>query len=789
MDYPQVEKEHTFCCLGCRIVFNILSIQSPLELSSGRFKESPLFRKAIDAGMISNPKLIEELKAAQPPLQEQEWCKLYFEVGNLWCPSCAEVIQLFLLREKGVRAAVVDYTTDAAYVEYAPRHHSKEDLFSILSSLGYLVHTIEEKEPCKIPLSLYLRFAVASFCALNLMMLAYPLYLEYLGIDTQGHGKLFVWLSALICLPVITYCAWPMVMRFWTGFKARHYGMEALVTMGVATAAALSFYDLFRGGSEVYFDSLSMIVVFVLLGKIIESKAKLSTKEILLRLNRALPKKGRKQSLDGSLKFVPLKEIKAGDSIVVACGERIVLDGVVTCGEAAVDESLMTGESLPLSKVVGSALLAGSIVKSGSLTFKVTRVEEQSLLQQIVALVRQEVQGKSNYVRAADKIVSWFVPAVFFIAFLSAIGVIFFADTAQSEVQMALIRAVSVLLISCPCAIGIAAPLAESLLISRLASMGAIVRNRGCLQYLGREKAIIFDKTGTLTEGKFTLLSKEGLTKEEQKILKGLVSYSNHPIAAGISDSLSVLGAVFEKVEEFAGKGLKGTLNGKAYYLGSAEFLKEHQVFVDEGLSKGALQEDLVTYVYFAEEGSSVLPLFLGDHLRKDAFETISQFRSLWKVLLSGDAAAVTSRAAKECGMDIWYARQTPLQKREVVEQVKKTRGVVMMVGDGINDAPALTAAQIAVSVATATDISIQVSDILLTSERLTVLPFLQEMGRKGRKIIAQNLFWAFFYNGVGVALAAFGFFAPLYAALAMILSSLLVLFNTMRLQRNKDLA
>jgi len=769
--FPIIDEERTFCCTGCHAVFHILSSKNCLD----NYRENPLFLQALRSGLISNPALLDEIRKHSTTLPEQEWEKIHLEITDLWCPSCSVFIQLMLLQEKGIRKCVVDYATDLASIEYAPRHLSKADIFKRIESWGY--HPTTLQDPCKqaVQRSLYLRFIVAAFCSLNIMMFSYPLYATYFDIDTVGYGPLLAWLSFFSSLPVLTYCAWPIWRRFIHGLRIGLCGMEALVALGVSAATAISAAELFTGGTKVYFDSMSVIIVFVLLGKIIESKAKFSAKDSLIRLTRALPKRGRKQHADGTRRFVPLKDIEPGDLIVALTGEKIVLDGVVVDGEGACDEALMTGEAMPIVKRGGSAVLGGSLLQQGALTIRVTARIEETALHRIIDMVERDIGHKAAYVPAADTIVRWFVPLVFLLAAATAAGY-WLAGAAPHH---AILNAVSVLLISCPCAIGIAAPLAESHLLNGLASLGVIVRNRGCLPLLGKETVFVFDKTGTVTEGRFTVL--DGffpLTDNDRRILKGLVMQSTHPIAAALNASLDIVPAKLDSAEEVAGKGLRGTLNGTAYFLGSAEFMRLLSVV----LPAPATHCEMVTSVYFARNRTLLTRLDLGDRLREHAAEVIGSMHPTRTLLLSGDAAPCVEAVAKRCGFDSWKAGCHPLAKREVIDQLRKQGGVVAMLGDGINDAPSLTAADIGIAVAAATDISVQVSDILLTTERLDVIPKMRLLARKGAKIVKQNLFWAFFYNVVGIGLAMMGILSPIFAASAMVASSLMVLFNAKRI-------
>lgn len=770
-----IDGENAFCCAGCHAVYNILSLKNGLA----NYRDNPLFLQALRSGLISNPALLDEISQRQIDLPENEWEKLHLEIQDLWCPSCAVFIRLMLLQEKGIRSCVVDYCTDLASIEYSPRYLSKEQIDKKISSLGYRPVSLQDAAQQTVKSSLNLRFIIAAFCALNIMMFSYPLYASYFDAESLGYTPLFAWLSLICSLPVLTYCAWPIWRRFFNGLKIGRLGMEALVAIGVTAATALSTYELLQGGSHVYFDSMTVIIVFVLLGKLIETKAKFSAKDCLFRLTRALPRRGRKQFPDGTRQFVPLKDIAPGDVMVAMTGEKIVLDGVVIDGMGACDESVMTGESLPILKKTGDTVLGGSLVQHGTLTIQVSSNIEETALHRIIDMIEQGIDHKSaEKIALADKLIHWFIPLVILLACFTA-GWHWMNGTA---IQTALLYAVSVLLISCPCAIGIAAPLVESYLLNGLAQLGALVRNRSCLPLLGKETCFVFDKTGTITEGIFTLQrGLEALTEQEHAILKGLTAQSSHPIAVAIHRSLSCPAAHLSSCEEIAGKGLRGTFAGHTYLLGSLDFLRQQGVGDSEKWIPSQ-QEHVITSVYVAKEGSCLARLDLGDRIRTTAAKTVASLSSVKTLLLSGDSLSTVEVVARRCGFSSWQAGCHPFGKKEVVEKLRQQGEIVAMLGDGINDAPALTAAHIGIAMMSATDVSVHVSDILLTTDRLDTLPEIRSLARKGARILKQNLFWAFFYNGIGIVLAMLGLLSPLFAAFAMVTSSLMVLFNAKRL-------
>lgn len=749
------DKERVFCCHGCQAVHNILESQSELHLK----QDHPLLKQAVRYGLISNPNLIEKIRAQEAASCSQS-ARWVGEIEGMWCPSCADLIRLVLGGQKGIIRCHVDYVTDLASIQFDPQKISKENILKEIENLGYNCRDIQDRTDRKIENSLKLRWGIAAFSALNVMMFTYPLYTTYFDFDAEGMKGLLAWISLALTVPVLVYSGAPIFKRCFVQIKQGVLAMETLAGLGIASALALSFYEMALGTYHVYFDTIVVLIAFLLLGKIIESKAKFSSKKALLRLHHALPRKGRKVFPDGEMRFVPLKEVEMGDVIAAYSGERIVLDGTVIEGEGSCNESVLTGESTPIFKQKGDLVLSGSILETGSVKFKAAG----STLNRILDLVEQEIGHKTSYVRAVDGIVKWFTPLILSVAFFAVLG----AALAGYPLLDAFARGIAVLLIACPCAIGIAAPLVESQMIHRFAEKGAIVRNRALLAVLPKVTHFIFDKTGTITEGRFQVLG--GLEQLKEKgALKGLTVASIHPIAKAIHEALDSIAPENLITKEIAGRGMEGG----TYALGSFRFAQEKGFTPQDPSQEGST-------VYFFNGKTLISTIILGDVVRPTAKPMLEAINGQ-RILLSGDHAFAVDSLAKMLPFETWRSEVSPLEKQAFIAQLKEKGAVVLMMGDGINDAPALAIADAGISVVSASDISIQVSDLLLTSDRLTLLPELIAIAKKGTRLIRQNLFWAFFYNVLGIGLAAFGLLSPLFASFAMIISSFIVLINSRR--------
>lgn len=769
-----------FCCHGCRTVYTILQARNV----AGDYRKNPLFIQAVRSGLIANPNLIAELELRHKGLseessdaqgQELERERLHLEIGEMWCPSCGEVIRLVLLQTTGVITCSVDYTTDMAAITFYPIRIGKEEILKKIHALGYIPRLLTDPTQRQVHRTLWLRFVVAACAAVNIMMLSYPLYAaHYSGQEPAAAAAtaLFARLSAALALPVVSWCAWPIYRRAFNGVLVGLVGMEALVSIGVVAACLLSFYALLGRNNVIYLDSATVIIALVLLGKILEAKAKFSSKEMLLLITRLLPRRCRKVDEEGKFHIVSLKDIVIGEKIAVWAGEKLPLDGLIAEGEGVFDEAVVTGEALPKHKKAGDKVIGGSLLTQGNVVVTVEKGLEESLLQRIVASIEEAMSGKMQYTRAADAIAPWFVPVVLCVAAAAFVGG--GSDGRGWEAALA------VLMISCPCAIGVAAPLVESHLIHSLAGRGVVIRNRGSLPLLGKETLWVCDKTGTVTTGKFRIFKGiESLDAKQKGVLKAMASHSTHPLAVAIAAALpqAPMAAKLQAIKEMPGRGIWGLYEGEEFWLGSSRFFSEAFIAIPSQARDGG-----GTQVHFARERTWLTTIVLGDEIKEGAENFIRSLAPMKTLLLSGDSEAATAAVARRCGFTEWIALQLPEEKLAIIEKRRACGEIVCMMGDGINDAMALAAAQIAISVVGATDISKNVSDIVLTGEQWGMLAKMRELAQRAQKIIRQNLFWAFFYNAIGIPFAAIGLLSPLFAAFAMTASSLMVLVNSQRI-------
>ncbi|MFV0339482.1 MAG: heavy metal translocating P-type ATPase [Parachlamydiaceae bacterium] len=755
-------EQTAFCCRGCEAVYEILASKNEL----GEKERHPLYLQALQYGVINN----SELKVEGLTTAAGRWV---VEIQGMWCPACAVFISLMMKQLKGVRFCSVDYMTDLASIEIDPMAISKEEVVSQIKKWGYTLLELKDIKSKQKESSLTLRLAIAFFCALNVMMFTYPLFSTFFDTAEEGMAPLLSWVSLGLTLPVVTYSAWPIYRRFYFGLRQGFLGMEALVVLGIAASLAVSLYEMAVGTHRVYFDTVTMLIALLLFGKAIEQKAKFSSKEAQFKLHLMNPRKARRKKSNGSFEIVSVKEVRPGDVLQVLSGERVVLDGIVTKGQAAMDESSMTGESKPIAKALGSPVLSGAIVLSGVLEVKALVNHEESALKKLIFQTERALQHKTTLSHAADTIAQMVTPIVLSIT-IASFALFLSLDYGFQE---AFLRAASALLIACPCAIGIAAPLAESGMIDTFSKRGAIVRNRSLFSQLAKASLYVFDKTGTLTEGSLEVVKGINELNHDQLIrLKSLSTCSLHPAARAITAAVVGDNKPIENVQEFPGLGMKGEIDGKSISLGASRWLVDRGLYVDE-------HQTLHSFSCFEEEGKVVAKIELKDRLRQGVDSLPNP-----KILLSGDREPTVRTVAQELGFSTFYHGMTPKQKQEKIAELKAKGDIVVFVGDGMNDAPSLAEANVGVSVLQASDMAYQVSDLYLLNGRLDTLQELVDAAKKGERIQSQNFFWAFFYNALGIPLALSGVLSPLFATFAMTASSLIVLLNSKRITSRESL-
>ena len=789
--------EHEFCCLGCMNIYSIL-VESGIVAEGMDLRDTELFREGLRLGLISN----RSERATTPVPPDAETRDAVFHLSGMWCASCGWVIEHALAAEPGVVSAEVSFTSDLLKVKYCPRYIPLSRVPERVAVLGYRAseYTGETERDDSERRDLLLRVGIAGFLWLNVMTLSLVIYAGYWETISDTAHRVVPFVLMALTTPAVFYSAWPILRIAAYGVRRFTLRMEALLALGILSAYSYSAVQAFTGGTHYYFDTACAIITLVLLGKLLERSAKQKTARALALLYRMMPKKARLLH-EGRERFVSIDALAAGMVFVVKAGERIPADGMVAVGEAHVDESVLTGESALRSKRRGEAVVCGSLNTDGVLEIRATRVGSESTLTQIIRSVEAAVNRRSEIERTVDRVSRVFVPAVTAVACLTLVGWMW----AGLHPATALMRAIAVLVIACPCALGIATPLAITAAIGACSRRGILVSDSRVLELVRKIDVVLFDKTGTVTQGDFSVLevalcgepvlrqaqSEAGreLSQEAAALVAALEAYSEHPLGRAVVQYAEAAKVAIPTATDIVirkGVGVQGRVRGLSIFAGSRRMAAEAGAQLDPEMESRATRWEGQgrTVAFFGWDGAVAGALAFGDRLRPEAAEVVAGLRrrGIRTALISGDSSATTAAVAQEIGVDDYRAEVLPEGKTDVIADYRRRGMVVAMVGDGVNDAPALAAADLGIALGSGTDLAMQAAPVVLMSNDLSRLSTVFEASRDTVRVVRQNLFWAFFYNAAGITLAITGILNPILAAGAMVLSSLSVIGNSKRL-------
>jgi Cu+-exporting ATPase len=618
------------------------------------------------------------------------------------------------------------------------------------------------------------------------------------------------WIELALATPVVLWAGWPFFVRGWASIVSRHLNMFTLIAMGVGAAYAYSvvatlapglFPDAFRMGSDVavYFEPAAVIVVLVLLGQVLELRARSRTSAAIRNLLGLVPKTARKVAADGSEQDVPIEHVQVGDRLRVRPGERVPVDGVVLEGATTIDESMVTGEPIPVEKGDGAKVTGGTVNGTGTFVMTAERVGRDTLLAQIVRMVGEAQRSRAPIQRLADTVSGWFVPIV--IAIAIATFVVWGYYGPEPRMAHALVNAVAVLIIACPCALGLATPISIMVGTGRGAELGVLLRNAEALEILETVTTIVVDKTGTLTEGKPRLTSVEPAAGVDQatllRLTASLESVSEHPLAAPIVAGARERGVSLSPVTDFqsaTGKGVTGVVDGRPVAIGNLRHMESAGVTATPLLDRAeSLRREGQTVVLIAIDGKPAGLVGVADPIKETAREARQELRQqgITVVMLTGDNRTTADAVATTLGIDQVEADVLPDQKAAVVKRLQASGAVVAMAGDGINDAPALAQADVGIAMGTGTDVAMESAGVTLVKGDLRGIVRARRLSAATMRNIRQNLFFAFVYNALAVPVAAGILYpwsgillSPMIASAAMTVSSVSVIANALRLRR-----
>ncbi|MBI4966037.1 MAG: copper-translocating P-type ATPase [Desulfomonile tiedjei] len=748
-----------------------------------------------------------------PSGSEQGIRKTTISVGGMNCAACVRRVEKALLSVPGVTDAAVNLATSKATLTHLPGAATAVELKETLDDAGYQLLGVAEaagadpieearkKEQKDLKIRLVVGFILTALIHAGSAPHLFPF------LESIPHHRMLLFLF-IITTPAVFWVGDRFFIGAWKAAKQHTTDMNTLVAVGALSAylysSLVTFFPAFFATAgitpHVYFDGAAMIVTLILLGRFLEARAKGKTSMAIKRLMGLKPKTARVVK-DGREIDIPIDMVAKDDVIVVRPGEKIPTDGMVVSGISTVDESMLTGESIPVAKEAGSEVFGATINKSGSFTFKATKVGAETALAQIIRLVEEAQGSKAPIQRLVDKVASVFVPVVFAIAVLTF--VVWYFLVPDPIFSRALLNFVSVLIIACPCAMGLATPTAVMVGTGLGAERGILIKGGESLEKAYKLNTVVFDKTGTLTKGEpevtdlFPAMNANG--KDLLEIAVSIEAVSEHPLASAIIAKGRAENTAVQPVEGFealSGLGVKGSIRGKSVFLGNLRLMKQEGMSMN-GLDAEAkaLSDQGKTVVFVAQDGQVSGLIGLLDVPRESANETVEALKrmGLNVVMITGDNAKTAQAIAQAVGIDEVLSEVLPGDKAAEIRRLQNKGWVVAMVGDGINDAPALTAADIGIAIGAGTDVAIESSDITLIKSDLRLVPSAIRLSFKTMKVIKQNLFWAFFYNTLGIPIAAgvlypsFGILLnPVFAAAAMALSSVSVVSNSLRLRWSK---
>ncbi len=697
-------------------------------------------------------------------------------VSGMSCAACARSIENQLAATPGVARAHVNFATSTATVEFDPARAPVRTLVDAIEELGYGVPRPEEDtqqlEYAALKRRLWL---AAAFAAPVVILGMWP------GLM---HLAAMPWLQLALTVPVVFVAGAPFYSGAWTALRHRSANMNTLIALGTGAAFLYSLAVTLRGGHEVYYEAAAVIITLILLGRVLEARARGHASDAIRRLRELQPKTARVER-DGAELDIPIEQVRVGDAVIVRPGEKIPVDGAVLAGGSAVDESMLTGESMPVDKKAGDKVYGATINRSGSLRFEARKVGRATALQQMIELVRQAQGSRAPVARLADVVSGYFTLGV-----LAAAVATFLVWLAFAPFSSALVNSVAVLIIACPCALGLATPTAIMVGTGRGAERGILIKGGEALEAAARIDTVILDKTGTLTRGQprvTDVLPMNGLSQSELlRLAASAERYSEHPLGTTIVEHARALAIPLEETADFkaiAGHGVEARVNGRLVTVGSYAGLEEAGRLAGEGK----------TAVSVTVDGEPVGVLGLADTVKPEAAAAVARLHGMglevW--MITGDNRRTAEAVARQVGIGNVLAEVLPEGKASEVRRLQAAGRKVAMVGDGINDAPALAQADAGIAIGTGTDIAMEAAGITLMRGDLQGVADALGLARRTMRVIHQNLFWAFAYNTIGIPIAAGVLYpltgwllSPVLASAAMAASSVTVVTNSLRLKR-----
>lgn len=783
------QEQREFCCFGCQSVCQAIHNAGLQSF----YQKTPEGETLAPPPMLSAELASYDLDEVQSDYVDKlgDVRSINLLVEGIHCAACVWLIEHSLAKQQGAISAEVNLTSKQLRLKWDNRLAPLSTLLQALNHIGYAAVPFDpdtaQGASALRHRSLLYRMAFAGFAMMNLMWISIALYS---GADQGEFKNWFHWISFLIATPTLLYAGFPFLRNALLGLRRRYLTMDLPIAIGAVATYSYSTFVTMTGSvyGHVYFDTVVNFLFVILVGRYLEAISKREALSATSRLLELQPKLAT-VIIDDIPKILPIRSVKIDDYVLVKPGEKIPVDGVVVDGQSAVDESMLTGESLPVVKRLSDKVVAGSINGEGAFTVKVQQVLRNTALAKIVSLMEDAQASKAPIQCTADRIVPWFVVVTLTLAAMT------FIYWYQYDFEQALLAATSVLIITCPCAFGLATPMSVAVATGVGAHHGILIKQGAALEYLSQVSHFVFDKTGTLTEGKLQVVKVESfsdLSDNELLSLAGSVEqHSEHGIAKAILVESALRHLSLSRITAFlssAGQGVQATVVQKQVLLGTQSWLQELGFIFTSAILKKIEDLELqgISCVFVATEGSIIGLIGLADKLRADAQLMINdlQQQGIGVTVLSGDKYSVVQAVTKELGNVDRQAEVLPKDKADVVRGLQKQGAIVAMVGDGVNDAPALIQADVGIALASGTDVSIESADIVLSHNELYKVSEARALASRTLSTIKQNILLSISYNVIMVPLAMMGLVNPLVAAITMPISSLLVIGNAARIKR-----
>lgn len=782
--------QRPMCCAGCEAVANAI-----IAAGQERFYEQRTTHAARVESLV--PDFLTQARIYDTDeiqrtfvTQSGEHREAALIIEGITCAACVWLLENHLSSLPGVVSAQINFSTHRAHLMWDNEQQQLSVLLNAIHQIGYKAYPYDPKQHQEVLLKerkqLQRRIGLAGILGMQVMLLATALYLgDWFGIE-ERFRVMFNWLGLFFTIPILLYSARPFYSAALRDLRQGQVGMDVPISLGLTGAFCASVWATIQQEGHVYYDSVAMFVLFVLIARFFEHGARAKSSQATDQLVQMTPATCMRINKNGEEEMVPVATLNVGDLLRVRPGETVPVDGVISDGQSSLDESLLTGESVPVAKKVGDEVTGGSINAESGLVMQVTRVGQDTVLSHMLRLLDRAQSEKPKITQLANKVASKFVMGVLLVSLV--VGLYWY----QQAPDQWLAIVVSVLVVTCPCALSLATPTAMTVASGRLAEQGLLIARGHALETLANVTHIVFDKTGTLTNGELKVQSVNVLDKQcdEQVLLRqaaALEHHSEHPIAKAIVHYASEHEAlVAESVTNFPGCGLTGVIQGEELIIGQVDFVAQH---CDAELPKALfdrLQQQGQTIVVLASKSAYLLTLGLADEVRTDAAALIAKLRQqdkqVW--LMTGDNLSAAERVAQAVGIDHVAASLLPEDKLSRVQALQQEGALVAMVGDGINDSPVLAAADVSIAMGGGAQVAMAQADVILMSDSLQALGDGMTTAHHTLRVVRQNLTWAALYNITALPAAAAGLVAPWMAAIGMSLSSLLVVLNAGRLRK-----